>query len=59
LQKQCEGKDFLKVSKLCHSLGGLNIPILTVSNQISDMTDDHSQFKNRKLVFISGRIHPG
>lgn len=47
---------------LCLSLGGFKIPLLTVT---SDIQEEQALFKagrkckNKKMIFVMGRVHPG
>jgi hypothetical protein len=51
-----QNKDILMVEKLCESLGGLNIPLLKISNNASTETQIEP---TKKAVLLSARIHPG
>ena len=50
-----ETHKFCKVDILCQSLGGVEVPILT----ITDDEDLEVPLDDRKYVVISGRVHPG
>lgn len=47
---------------LCISLGGLKLPLITITNNADE---EHALFKkgerckNKKLIFVMGRVHPG
>lgn len=43
----------LETQTLCKSLSGLIVPLITITN-FSD-----SNFENKKMIFIQGRVHPG
>jgi hypothetical protein len=45
-------QDYLKEEVMCESLGGLAIPLLTIS-------DPESEDKAKKMILVSGRAHPG
>jgi hypothetical protein len=44
--------DYMKEEIMCESLGGLTIPLLTI-------TDPEVEDKSKRLFLVSGRIHPG
>ncbi len=54
--REIKNDEIVQEGKLCISLGGLDVPILTI-------TDFKKQSKNdmdkRYLVLINSRIHPG
>lgn len=55
---------FIKLSKLCETLGGLDIPMLTITNgpEGEENSDDNitmTEVRKKKVVLITGRIHPG
>ena len=60
------GKSFLEVSKLCTSLGGLEVPLLIIhedekiGKNFKEIFNDDDEFKiPKKCVVVSGRAHPG
>ena len=45
----------MKVGKLCNSLSGVEVPMIT----ITDFADDGIPLERRKFVVITARVHPG
>lgn len=56
-------KDILKISKLCDSLGGLEVPLLTIHENYKEKTESTSEDEDfnklKKCVIVCGRAHPG
>ncbi|XP_033828127.1 cytosolic carboxypeptidase 1 [Periophthalmus magnuspinnatus] len=51
---------YLRQDVLCHSLGGNSCPLLTITAMPESNSNDHiCQFRNRPLIFLSARVHPG
>ncbi|XP_076847678.1 cytosolic carboxypeptidase 1 isoform X2 [Brachyhypopomus gauderio] len=45
---------------LCHTLGGNACPLLTITAAPESCSSDHvCQFRNRPVVFLTARVHPG
>ena len=44
-----------KYEKLCNSLSGVEVPLLT----ITDFEDKKIPVEKRKIIVISARVHPG
>ena len=44
-------RNYLKIGKLCTSLGGLEVPLLTINEK--------SGSEEKRCIIISGRAHPG
>jgi hypothetical protein len=47
---------------LCRTLGGLKLPILTVTNSVFEeqlSLKNEKPFRDKKLIYIIARIHPG
>jgi murein tripeptide amidase MpaA len=50
----------LKITKLCSSLGGLDVPLLFIHEDIDEISFDETERKaDKKCIIISGRAHPG
>ncbi|KAJ8005972.1 hypothetical protein DPEC_G00123440 [Dallia pectoralis] len=51
---------YLRQDVLCQTLGGNDCPLLTIT-AMPESTSNHliCQFRNRPLVFLSARVHPG
>jgi murein tripeptide amidase MpaA len=45
----------VEIRNLGKSLGGLNIPLLVITN----LDSSKEQLKTRKIILIVGRVHPG
>jgi cytosolic carboxypeptidase protein 2/3 len=47
--------------KLTETLGGLDVPLLTITNREEENSDSSNceEAKQKKVVLITGRIHPG
>jgi murein tripeptide amidase MpaA len=58
LSSRPEAKQFLKISKLCSSLGGLEVPLLVVHQGLEDCEQEEEGVPTRCVV-VSGRAHPG
>lgn len=54
--------NFIKMKRLCQSLGGLDIPEITITENVEieeEQTNKKLRFENKKVIFITGRCHPG
>ncbi|XP_060927657.1 cytosolic carboxypeptidase 1 isoform X2 [Limanda limanda] len=53
-------KIYLRQDVLCETLGGNGCPLLTITAMPESNSNDHiCQFRNRPLIFLSARVHPG
>ncbi|XP_031712015.1 cytosolic carboxypeptidase 1 isoform X1 [Anarrhichthys ocellatus] len=53
-------KIYLRQDVLCETLGGNSCPLLTITAMPESNSNDHiCQFRNRPLIFLSARVHPG
>ena len=59
LSAKSKTKDFLKISKLCNSLGGLEVPLIIVHQGLEEVTEQVQQGVSKRCIVISGRAHPG
>ncbi|XP_026177502.1 cytosolic carboxypeptidase 1 isoform X4 [Mastacembelus armatus] len=51
---------YLRQDVLCETLGGNSCPLLTITAMPESHSNDHiCQFRNRPLIFLSARVHPG
>ncbi|XP_078106974.1 cytosolic carboxypeptidase 1 isoform X3 [Sander vitreus] len=51
---------YLRQDILCKTLGGNSCPLLTITAMPESNSNDHiCQFRNRPLIFLSARVHPG
>uniref|UniRef100_A0A3P8QCB0 Cytosolic carboxypeptidase 1 n=1 Tax=Astatotilapia calliptera TaxID=8154 RepID=A0A3P8QCB0_ASTCA len=51
---------YLRQDVLCETLGGNICPLLTITAMPESNSNDHiCQFRNRPLIFLSARVHPG
>lgn len=51
---------YLRQDVLCKTLGGNDCPFLTITAMPESNSNDHiCQFRNRPLIFLSARVHPG
>uniref|UniRef100_A0A3Q3X522 Cytosolic carboxypeptidase 1 n=1 Tax=Mola mola TaxID=94237 RepID=A0A3Q3X522_MOLML len=51
---------YLRHDILCETLGGNCCPLLTITAMPESNSSDHiCQFRNRPLVFLTARVHPG
>ncbi|XP_036954901.1 cytosolic carboxypeptidase 1 isoform X1 [Acanthopagrus latus] len=51
---------YLRQDNLCETLGGNDCPLLTITAMPESNSNDHiCQFRNRPLIFLSARVHPG
>ncbi|XP_038558946.1 cytosolic carboxypeptidase 1 isoform X1 [Micropterus salmoides] len=51
---------YLRQDILCETLGGNSCPLLTITAMPESNSNDHiCQFRNRPLIFLSARVHPG
>lgn len=51
---------YLRQDVLCETLGGNGCPLLTITAMPESNSNDHiCQFRNRPLIFLSSRVHPG
>jgi hypothetical protein len=61
---KCQHPTILKVEKLCESLGGIDLPLMTITNPEKIALGSENQPVNyssrkKKAVLITARIHPG
>ncbi|MCJ8735307.1 hypothetical protein PDJAM_G00245330 [Pangasius djambal] len=60
LRALCTPHIYYRQQQLCKTLGGNDCPLLTITAMPESSSNDHiCQFKNRPLVFLSARVHPG
>uniref|UniRef100_A0A674N0P8 Cytosolic carboxypeptidase 1 n=1 Tax=Takifugu rubripes TaxID=31033 RepID=A0A674N0P8_TAKRU len=51
---------YLRQDVLCKTLGGNSCPVVTITAMPESNSNDHiCQFRNRPLIFLSARVHPG
>uniref|UniRef100_G3NXR8 Cytosolic carboxypeptidase 1 n=1 Tax=Gasterosteus aculeatus aculeatus TaxID=481459 RepID=G3NXR8_GASAC len=51
---------YLRQDVLCQTLGGNSCPLLTITAMPESNSNDYiCQFRNRPLIFLSARVHPG
>ncbi|KAI4878153.1 hypothetical protein NFI96_028406, partial [Prochilodus magdalenae] len=51
---------YYRQEQLCETLGGNSCPLLTITAMPESTGNDHiCQFRNRPVVFLSARVHPG
>ncbi|XP_058492634.1 cytosolic carboxypeptidase 1 [Solea solea] len=51
---------YLRQDVLCETLGGNSCPLLTITAMPESNSNDHiCQFRNRPIIFLSARVHPG
>ncbi|XP_076586403.1 cytosolic carboxypeptidase 1 isoform X2 [Chaetodon auriga] len=51
---------YLRQDVLCETLGGNSCPLVTITAMPESNSNDHiCQFRNRPLIFLSARVHPG
>ncbi|TKS78606.1 Cytosolic carboxypeptidase 1 [Collichthys lucidus] len=51
---------YLRQDVLCETLGGNTCPLITITAMPESNSNDHiCQFRNRPLIFLSARVHPG
>lgn len=51
---------YMRQDVLCETLGGNACPLLTITAMPESNSNDHiCQFRNRPLIFLSARVHPG
>ncbi|XP_041643135.1 cytosolic carboxypeptidase 1 isoform X2 [Cheilinus undulatus] len=51
---------YMRKDVLCETLGGNSCPLLTITAMPESNSNDHiCQFRNRPLIFLSARVHPG
>uniref|UniRef100_A0A3Q3BDI5 Cytosolic carboxypeptidase 1 n=1 Tax=Kryptolebias marmoratus TaxID=37003 RepID=A0A3Q3BDI5_KRYMA len=51
---------YLRQDELCETLSGNGCPLLTITAMPESKSNDHiCQFRNRPLIFLSARVHPG
>ncbi|KAM7416809.1 hypothetical protein PAMA_018735 [Pampus argenteus] len=51
---------YMRQDVLCETLGGNSCPLLTITAMPESNSNDHiCQFRNRPLIFLSARVHPG
>jgi hypothetical protein len=72
---KAQGKDIYKEQVLCQSLGGVDVPIITVSSRLNtdpdfelvkliEFQESYSRislpfYKKKKNIIICARVHPG
>ncbi|KAB5567755.1 hypothetical protein PHYPO_G00236500 [Pangasianodon hypophthalmus] len=60
LRALCTPHIYYRQQQLCKTLGGNDCPLLTITAMPESSSNDHiCQFKNRPLMFLSARVHPG
>uniref|UniRef100_A0A4W4DW05 Cytosolic carboxypeptidase 1 n=1 Tax=Electrophorus electricus TaxID=8005 RepID=A0A4W4DW05_ELEEL len=60
LQTMCTPHIYYRQELLCHTLGGNGCPLLTITAMPESCSSDRvCQFRNRPVVFLSARVHPG
>jgi hypothetical protein len=56
---------YAKASRLCETLGGLDVPMLTITNALEGEENSDENISigensiKKKIVLVTGRIHPG
>ncbi|XP_072538462.1 cytosolic carboxypeptidase 1 [Salminus brasiliensis] len=51
---------YYRQEQLCETLGGNGCPLLTITAMPESASNDHvCQFRNRPVVFLTARVHPG
>ncbi|RVE68132.1 hypothetical protein OJAV_G00088690 [Oryzias javanicus] len=51
---------YLRQDVLCETLGGNHCPLVTITAMPESKSSNHIyQFRNRPLIFLSARVHPG
>ncbi|KAJ3604453.1 hypothetical protein NHX12_029193 [Muraenolepis orangiensis] len=51
---------YLRQDVLCETLSGNSCPLLTITAMPETAANDHiCQFRNRPVIFLSSRVHPG
>uniref|UniRef100_A0A8D3BZV1 Cytosolic carboxypeptidase 1 n=1 Tax=Scophthalmus maximus TaxID=52904 RepID=A0A8D3BZV1_SCOMX len=51
---------YIRQDVLCETLGGNSCPLLTITAMPESNSNDHiCQFRNRPLIFLTARVHPG
>ncbi|KAL7827423.1 hypothetical protein SRHO_G00331410 [Serrasalmus rhombeus] len=51
---------YYRQEQLCETLGGNSCPLLTITAMPESTGNDHiCQFRNRPVVFLTARVHPG
>ncbi|KAM6931144.1 cytosolic carboxypeptidase 1 isoform 1-T1 [Xenentodon cancila] len=51
---------YLRQDDLCETVGGNSCPVLTITAMPESKSSDHiCQFRNRPLIFLTARVHPG
>ncbi|KAM3610203.1 uncharacterized protein V6R79_000588 [Siganus canaliculatus] len=51
---------YLRQDILCETLSGNKCPLITITAMPESNSNDHiCQFRNRSLIFLSARVHPG
>ncbi|KAL7884228.1 hypothetical protein AOLI_G00069980 [Acnodon oligacanthus] len=51
---------YYRQEQLCETLGGNSCPLLTITAMPESTSNDHiCQFRNRPVVFLTARVHPG
>ncbi|XP_036434478.1 cytosolic carboxypeptidase 1 isoform X2 [Colossoma macropomum] len=60
LRALCTPQIYYRQEQLCETLGGNGCPLLTITAMPESTGNDHvCQFRNRPVVFLSARVHPG
>lgn len=59
LKKKNIGKRYYNEGKLCRSLGGLNIPLITVADDLNEDVDSKTRNLKKKCIVLAARVHPG
>ncbi|XP_022526344.1 cytosolic carboxypeptidase 1 isoform X1 [Astyanax mexicanus] len=60
LRALCTPQVYYRQEQLCETLGGNGCPLLTITARPESASSDHvCQFRNRPVVFLSARVHPG
>uniref|UniRef100_A0A8B9KSK7 tubulin-glutamate carboxypeptidase n=1 Tax=Astyanax mexicanus TaxID=7994 RepID=A0A8B9KSK7_ASTMX len=60
LRALCTPQVYYRQEQLCETLGGNGCPLLTITAMPESASSDHvCQFRNRPVVFLSARVHPG
>jgi murein tripeptide amidase MpaA len=52
----------MKIGKIGHSFGGLNIPLVTITDNVIEEDaafNNNLRYQRKKIIFVEARIHPG